>query len=226
MSNNKSKLREENTMDIGRVGNDYSKYYSNENIGSSKNVTTPKKEAEDVGNNKNMLSALQKKYPNLSLTSGTGINWNDNNKTNNVIIHPSILAEMENDEKAAKEYTQRLSDIGAAFKISDAVAAAGGGKVTYRCQYIDENGKIWGGAIVEFKDTLNEKLRKEAEENMQKRIDKSRETAGEKMKALEERIAEALKDGGGRVEFNNEEMLTMIKEAKRIGLDTKIDIKV
>lgn len=213
-------------MDIGRVGNDYSNYYSNESVGSSKNVITPKKEAEDVGNNKNMLSTLQKKFPNLSLTSGTGINWKGNNKSNNVIIHPSILKEMENDEKAAKEYTQRLSDIEAAFRISDTIATSAGGRVTYRCDYIDENGEIWGGAIVEFKDSLNERLRKEALENMQNRIDKNRETAREKTKALEEKMAEALKAGGGRVEFNNEEMQAMIEEAKHKGLDAKIDIKV
>lgn len=46
------------------------------------------------------------------------------------------------------------------------------------------------------------------------------------MEKMEEKMAEALKNGNGRIEFNNEEMQAIIEEAKRKGFDKKIDIKV
>lgn len=252
-------------MDIGKITDNYSKIYSNNSI--HKNNTQKSKKAENAekvqdkttitentDNNKNMLSTLQSKFPNLSLTSGNGIAWKDNNKTNNVIIHPSILAKMENDPKAEDEYTKRLTYIEAAFKVSDAMASIKGGKVTYRVDYIDENGEVWGGAIVEYKDSLNEKLRKQAEENRKERIEKIRESANEKKEELEQelgniketaeeknnleslskvsktseierKIGTALESGSGKVLFNNEDMEAMLEEAKQKGFDRKIDVK-
>lgn len=221
-------------MGIGKIGNDYnSNFYQNgsgsKNIEKNENVKDIYaiiNGSEVAGSSNDMLSKLQKKYPNLSLASGSGINWKGNNKSNNVIIHPDIIEKMENDATMAKEYTQRLADIEASFKFGDAIAASNGGTVTYRCTYIDENGKLWGGGIVEFKDSQNEKLRKEAEENMHKRIEKNRALSKEKTRKIEEKMAKALKDGNGRVEFNNKEMQTMIQVAKRIGFNAKVDIKL
>ncbi len=187
-------------------------------------------DGSSIERKKDSIAELQSKYPNLSITSGVGIKWKHNNKTNNVIIHPNILAQMENDENVAKENMERLSGIEAAFRISDTIAALSGGKVIYRCDYIDENGEVWGGAVVVYRESLNERLRRETAENIQKRIDKSIETGREKkekiIEKLEQKMADALKDGKGKVEFDKDEMKALIKEAKRRGLDTKIDIKV
>lgn len=240
-------------MDVGKITDYYLKMEPNNNTLKSRKAENEEKVqditiTENTGSNKNMLSALQSKFPNLSLTSGSGIAWKENNKTNNVIIHPSILEKMKKDPKAEEEYTKRLTYIEAAFKVSDAMAAVRGGKVTYRVDYIDENGEIWGGAIVEYKDSMNERLRKQAGENMEKRIDKTRESAKEKKKELEEKlnsteesenlselpklseieekIGEALESGTRRLLFNNEEMEAMLEEAKRKGLDAGIDLKV
>lgn len=246
-------------MDVGRIGNTYGSYYQNESTGRSKSTEKDENVKRAVGSekkteaekNSKILSELQKKFPNVSLTSGYGVNWRENNKTNNIVIHPSILAKMEKDEDAAKEYSQKISYIEAAFKVSDTMAAIGGGKVTYRGFYIDAKGEVWGGAVVERKDSLNEKLRREAEENVKERIDKAREAATDKRKELEEKleeaknekeedtrtepavieklekkVQEALEKGGGRVEFDNKDMKAMLEEAKRRGSDTKIDIKI
>ncbi len=214
-------------MGIGKLGNDYnSNFY--QNVSGSKSIEKNENaiESEIVRSSNDMLSTLQKKYPNLSLSLGSGINWKENNKSNNVIIHPNIIDKMKNDETVEKEYTQRLSDIEASFRFGDAIAASNGGTVTYRCTYIDENGKLWGGGIVEFKDSQNKKLREEAEENMHKRIEKNRELLREKTRKIEEKIAEALKNGNGRFELNNKEMQTMIQVAKRVGINAKVDIKL
>lgn len=221
-------------MDVGRIGNTYGNYYQNESAGRSKGAekdekvkeaVAPEKKTEDTKNSAT-LSALQKKFPNVSLTAGYGVNWKENNKTNNIVIHPSILAKMEKDENAAKEYSQKISYIEAAFKVSDTMAAMAGGTVTYRGFYIDEKGEVWGGAIVERKDTMNERLRKEAEENRKERIDKSRESARERRKELEKKMEDALEKGDGKVEFDNKDMKALLEEVRNRSHDAEIDIRI
>lgn len=128
---------------------------------------------------------------------------------------------MENDPKAEDEYTKRLTYIEAAFKVSDAMASIKGGKVTYRVDYIDENGEVWGGTIVEYKDSLNEKLQKQAEEkNNLESLSKVSKTS-----EIERKIDTALESGSGKVLFNNEDMEAMLEEAEQKGFDRKIDVK-
>lgn len=92
--------------------------------------------------------------------------------------------------EAAKEYTQRLKDIEAATKWLDNYKKSIGHTVIVRHGYVDENGNFSNFSISIRKDELNEKLRKEAQENAEKQIEKTRENARKKAEQLSEEMAE------------------------------------
>ena len=66
-----------------------------------------------------------------------------------------------------------------ALKWLDNYKKSVGSTVIVRHDYIDENSNLSHFSVSVRKDNLNEKLRKEAQENAGKRIEKSREKARE-----------------------------------------------
>ena len=158
---------------------------------TNKTATTQKSaETEKRGSNEEYLNALQKQVPYMKLQIGYGLNTNNDGKVNVLDVSPKLLEKMQNDPKAAKEYTQRLKDIEAATKWLDNYKKSIGHTVIVRHGYVDENGNFSNFSISIRKDELNEKLRKEAQENAEKQIEKTRENARKKAEQLSEEMAE------------------------------------
>ena len=156
-----------------------------ETAATQKSAETAKKSSNDE-----YLKNLQKQFPNMKLQVGYGVNTKNDGKVDVLNINPKLLEKMQNDPKAAKEYTQRLKDVDAAHKYVDSFFAATGSTVVCRHAYLDENGNYSNFTVSVRKDALNEKLRKETQENAEKRIEKSREKARENAEQLAEKIAE------------------------------------
>ena len=182
-------------MAITGVGN-YSSVYENTYASSRKEAakkeetketaaTEKNAEAAKGGVNEEYLKNLQKQVPYIKLQTGYGLNTSNDSKVNVVSVNPKLLEKMQNDPKAAKEYTQRLKDVEAAHKYVDSFFAATGSTVVCRHAYLDENGNYSNFTVSVRKDALNEKLRKEAQENAEKRIEKSREKARENAEQLD-----------------------------------------
>ena len=153
-------------------------------------------------NNEEYFKNLQKQVPYIKLQTGYGLNTNNNGKVNVVDVNPKLLEKMQNDPKAAKEYTQRLRDVEAATKWVDNFEKSMGYTAICRHGYVDENGNFSSFAVVVRKDELNEKLRKEAQENTEKQIEKTRENARKKA----EQIAEKLEEKAEEVEEAEEKI--------------------
>lgn len=156
----------------------------------TKETAAAQKSAETAKNSSNeeYLKNLQKQVPYMKLQIGYGLNTNNDGKVNVLDVSPKLLEKMQNDPKAAKEYTQRLKDIEAATKWLDNYKKSIGHTVIVRHGYVDENGNFSNFSISVRKDELNEKLRKEAQENAEKRIGKTRENARKKADQLSENM--------------------------------------
>lgn len=116
-----------------------------------------------------------------------------------------------------EEYTQRLKDVESAHKYVDNFLKATGSTVICSHAYVDEKGNYCNFTVSVRKDALNEKLRKEAQENAEERIEKSREKARKNAEQLlEEKIA-ASKDG--TIYLYDTDMKTIIEAAKEDNAD-------
>ena len=157
----------------------------------TKETAAAQKSAETAKNSRNeeYLKDLQKQVPYMKLQIGYGLNTNNDGKVNVLDVSPKLLEKMQNDPKAAKEYTQRLKDIEAATKWLDNYKKSIGHTVIVRHGYVDENGNFSNFSISIRKDELNEKFRKEAQENAEKQIEKTRENARKKADQLSENMA-------------------------------------
>lgn len=177
---------------VGSYANSYENLYtSNQTKKSGTSETSEAKaEATKKSNNDEYLKNLQKQVPYIKLQTGYGINTNNNGKVNVVDVNPKLLEKMQNDPKAAKEYTQRLKDVEAATKWVDNFEKSMGYTAICRHGYVDENGNFSSFAVVVRKDELNEKLRKEVQENTEKQIEKIRENAHQKAEQLAEKLEE------------------------------------
>jgi hypothetical protein len=158
----------------------------------TKEITTTQKstDATNKSSNEEYLKNLQKQVPYIKLQTGYGLNTNNDGKVNVVDVNPKLLEKMQNDPKAAKEYTQRLKDIESATKWVDGWEKSMGYTAVVRHGYVDENGNFSNFAITVRKDELNEKLRKEAQENAEKQIEKTRENARQKAEQIAEKLEE------------------------------------
>ncbi len=169
----------------------------------TKETAAAQKSAETAKNSRNeeYLKDLQKQVPYMKLQIGYGLNTNNDGKVNVVDVNPKLLEKMQNDPKAAKEYAQRLKDVESALKWLDNYKKSVGSTVIVRHDYIDENGNLSHFSVSVRKDNLNEKLRKEAQENAGKRL-------------LEEKRAVS-KDG--TIYLNDTDMKTIIEAAREEG---------
>ncbi len=145
-------------------------------------------ETAKTSSNEEYLKSLQKKVPYMKLQIGYGVNTKNDGKVDVLDINPKLLEKMQNDPKAAKEYTQRLKDVESAHKYADNFLKATGSTVICSHAYLDENGNYSNFTVSVRKDKLNEKLRKEAQENAEERIEKSRENARENAEQLAEKM--------------------------------------
>lgn len=166
----------------------------------TKEISAAKKSTESAkkSNNEEYIKNLQKKLTYMKLQIGYGINTNNDGKLNVLAVNPKLLEKMQNDTKAAKEYTRRLKDIEAATKWVDSFEKSMGYTAVVRHGYVDGNGNFSNFAVVVRKDELNEKFRKEAQENAEKRIEKSRENVRKNAGQLAEKLEK--KEDGGRTE--------------------------
>lgn len=177
-------------MAITAVGS-YSSVYENTYEASRKEAAKNVETRDTARSSKEeYLKNLQKQVPYMKLQIGYGLNTNNDGKVNVLDVSPKLLEKMQNDPKAAKEYTQRLKDIEAATKWLDNYKKSIGHTVIVRHGYVDENGNFSNFSISIRKDELNEKLRKEAQENAEKQIEKTRENARKKAEQLSEEMAE------------------------------------
>ncbi len=141
-------------------------------------------ETAKISSNEEYLKSLQKQIPYMKLQIGYGVNTKNDGKVDVLDINPKLLEKMQKDPKAAKEYTQRLKDVESAHKYVDSFLKATGSTVVCSHAYVDENGNYCNFTVSVRKDALNEKLRKEAQENAEERIEKSRENIREKTEQL------------------------------------------
>ena len=141
----------------------------------------------------------------MKLQIGYGINTNNDGKVNVLDVNPKLLEKMQNDPKAAKEYTQRLKDIEAATKWVDNYMKSMGSTVIVRHCYVDENGNFSNFSISIRKDELNERLRKEAQKNAEEQIEKLREKAREKAEQIAEKPEEKAREKAGQIVEKSEE---------------------
>ncbi len=178
-------------MAITGVSN-YNSVYESTYASSRREVAKKEETKETVksSGNEEYLKKLQKQVPYIKLQTGYRLNTSNDSKVNVISVNPKLLEKMQNDPQAAKEYTQRLKDVESATKWVDNFEKSMGYTAICRHGYIDENGNFSNFAVVVRKDELNEKLRKEAQENAEERIEKSRENARESAEQLVEKMAE------------------------------------
>lgn len=227
--------------------NNYNSVYENV-YASSRKETAKKEETKETAatqksaetakksSNEEYLKNLQKQVPYMKLQIGYGINAKNDGKVNILDVNPKLLEKMQNDPKAAKEYTQRLKDVESCAKFFDNFYNSLGYTVVCRHDYLDENGNYSHFGVTVRKDELNEKLRKEAQENAEKQIEKLREKARENAKRLAEKLEEKAentdtdeskeekaeklladkleKAEGGKILLDNDDMQKIIEAAK------------
>ena len=171
-----------------------------------------------LSGNADYLQTLQKQFPKMSLSIGTGFtgktkqNTGDNANRWAFTVSPKLLEKMRADPEAEAEYTQRLRDIARATALAESFSKASGMKTVYCENYIDENGKLHHMSISVRKDELNEKLRKEAQENVEKHIERVRGKNKEAAAKLEELLDKA--EESGELTLGDEEMRWLGSAAK------------
>ena len=171
-----------------------------------------------LSGNADYLQTLQKQFPKMSFSIGTGftgktkLNTGDNANRWAFTVSPKLLEKMRTDPEAEAEYTQRLRDIARATALAESFSKASGMKTVYCENYIDENGKLHHMSISVRKDELNEKLRKEAQENVEKHIERVRGKNKEAAAKLEELLDKA--EESGELTLGDEEMRRLGSAAK------------
>ena len=173
------------------ISSNYSAY---ENIHAVQKTETEKVKSQESGSNKSnneeYLKSLQKQVPYMKPRIGSAVNTKNDGQVDVLDINPKLLEKMQKDPKAANEYGQRIKDVENAHKFVDSYLKSTGSTVVCSHAYLDENGNYCNFTVSVHKDTLNEKLRKEAEENAKKQIEKTRESLKKKAEELEQKIEE------------------------------------
>ena len=173
-----------------------------------------------LSGNAGYLRSLQKQFPKMSLSAGTGFTGKTKQNTGAnanrwaFTVSPKLLEKMRADPEAEAEYTQRLRDIERATALADSFSKASGMKTVYCENYIDGNGKLHHISISVRKDELSEKLREETRENTEKHIERVREKNREAAGKLEELLAKA--DESGELALGDEEMRWLGSAAKAL----------
>ena len=172
------------------ITNNYNTYESAYAVQKTETEKVKAKDNKTKSSNEEYLKSLQKQVPYMKLQIGNAVNTKNDGKVDVLDINPKLLEKMQNDPDAAKKYGQRIKDVENAHKFVDNYLKSTGSTVVCSHAYLDENGNYCNFTVSVHKDTLNEKLRKEAEENAKKQIEKTRENLKKKAEELEEKIEE------------------------------------
>ena len=174
----------------------------------------------ELSGNAEYLQALQKQFPKMSLSIGTGFTGKTAQNTGGnanrwaFTVSPKLLEKMRADPEAEAEYTQRFRDIARATALAESLSKASGMKTVYCENYIDENGKLHHMSISVREDKVNEKLREEARKNTEEHIERVREKNREAAGKLEELLAKAGENG--ELTLGGEEMRWLGAAAKAL----------
>lgn len=138
-------------------------------------------------------------------------------------VSPKLLEKMQNDPETEKEMKELIKGVEAKNKLAENWNKMTGGTTVFCHDWIDENGKFHSFSQTRREDKLNKKLRKEAQENAEKLIKKTKEkTASSKDGTI------YLNDTDIRtiIEAAREEDAgkTAIKEQARVGAN--LDLKI
>ena len=208
---------------------------------SEKRKTDNEKAVSDKGpvesRTNDYLNKIQNMIPYMKVQNGNSLSLKRDGQVNTLTINPKLIEKMQNDPEKEKEYMQRLKDIEAATKWVDAYERGIGMQAETRHVYVDEDGNMSVFAHVVRKDTQNEKLRKEAEENAKELIEKSKERAAERRKELSEKLEEKKSEDAkkaedlldrkisenedGNIRLDSEEMDIIIRAARHDNQDSR-----
>ena len=169
-----------------------SKQEVSEMVAAQKNSNT---ESSKTKSTAQYMKGLEKLAPSAEFRIGKGCATDKSGIT--LTIHPDILEKMQNDPATEKKMKELICGAESMLQLCDRMNKATGRTTVFQHCYIDANGNFTQYVQTIKKDELNEKLRKEAEENSKKQIEKTRENARKKAeqlaKQLEEKAEEAKK---------------------------------
>lgn len=215
-------------MEIKGIGS-YGSVYANTRVAEKAVPTVQETEAAapaartdtvSLSGGAEYLKGLQEQFPKMSFSVGTGFvgktaqNTGDNANRWAFTVSPKLLEKMSASADAEAEYTQKLRDIERATSLADNFSKALGMKTIYCENYIDESGQLHHMSISVRKDELNEQLRKEAQENTEKMIERVREKNKEAADKLEELLNKA--EESDELVLGDEEMRVFSSAAKTL----------
>ena len=134
------------------------------------------------------MKELEKLAPSAEFRIGKGCATDKSGIT--LTINPDLLEKMQNDPAKEKEMKELIGGAESMLQLCERMNKATGRTTVFQHCYIDANGKFTQYVQTIKKDELNEKLRKEAEENAKKQIEKTRENTRKKAERLAEQSEE------------------------------------
>ncbi len=184
--------------------------YSKIKSGENKNISeTDKSRAES---NEEYLEMLNRKFPELKIETGSFLSIQNDHKIS-FKIHPALLEKMRNDPEQEKETMELLKGAVQARKLIEALHKATGHEYVFSHDYVDENGKFHHTSLSVSKNPINEKMRKKAQEDTEKRINASIKKARIKRKELIDMIRNDV--SGIKVSKKNTDTLEISDEAPK-----------
>ena len=198
---------------------------------AEKKTTAPAgRDTVELSGNADYLQTLQKQFPKMRFTIGTGFTGQTRQNTGAnanrwaFTVSPALLEKMRSDPEAEAEYTQRLRDIARATAIGESLSKASGMKTIYCENYIDADGRLHHISISVREDKLSEKLRDERREATEKLIERVREGNRQAADKLEELLGKA--EESGKLALGDEGMRALSSAAKALeALQTQNDGK-
>ena len=134
------------------------------------------------------MKELEKLAPSAEFRLGKGCATDKSGIT--LTIHPDILKKMQNDPAKEKKMKELIGGVESMLQLCERMNKATGRTTVFQHCYIDANGNFTQYVQTIRKDELNEKLRREAEENAKKQIEKNRENARKKAEQIAEQSEE------------------------------------
>ncbi len=173
----------------------YSSYAAQDMTGSSAANGTKKKETEKTqettGNSKSKSTTdyaneLAKLVPSAEFRIGNSYSTEKTGIT--LTVSPKLLEKMQHDPETEKEMKELIRGVETKNKLAEKWNKMTGTTTVFCHDWIDENGKFYSFSQTVREDKLNKKLRREAQENTKKLIEKTKEKAAEKKEKLEETL--------------------------------------
>ena len=162
-----------------------SKQEAAERAAAQKNSGTESGKAKSTAE---YMKGLEKLAPSVEFRMGNSYATDKTGKT--LTINPKLLEKMQSNPAMEKKMKELIQGVEKMTQWRENMCRASGRVVVYRHSYIDANGKYSHTAMTIKKDELNEKLRREAEENAKKQIEKTRENVRKKAELLAEQLEE------------------------------------